>query len=108
MSVDVDLSNDDMRVECLLDRFERERIASKSNDPWLSRITGWMLTEQFLKTVGLDGPARDRVLKLGQSQHDVHIAEIFRQPKTAVTPSRMGLTPGLRFDISGSGHSGER
>ena len=39
MNADVDLSTDDMRVECLLDRFERERIAGKSNDPWLSRIT---------------------------------------------------------------------
>ena len=40
MSADVDLSTDDMRVECLLDRFARERIASKSIDPRLSRITG--------------------------------------------------------------------
>ena len=44
MSADVNLSSDDMRVECLLDRFE--------------------------------------------------------QAKTAVTPSRMGLTPGLVFDMS--------
>ena len=65
-----------------------------------------MPTEQFLEAVGLDGPARDRVandlLKLGQSQNDVHIAEIFSQLKTAVTPSRMGLTPGLLFDMSRS------
>ena len=33
MSADLDLSNDDMKVRCLLDRFERERIASKSHDP---------------------------------------------------------------------------
>ena len=32
MSADADLSIDDMKVECLLDQFERERIASKSND----------------------------------------------------------------------------
>ena len=65
----------------LLDRFERERIASKSHDPWLSRIT----TEQFLEAVGLDEPARDRVaydlLKLGPSQNDVHFAEILTNPR---------------------------
>ena len=31
MSADVNLSSDDMRVECLLERFERERVAFKSN-----------------------------------------------------------------------------
>ena len=102
MSADADLSTDDLRVECLLDRFERQRIASKSNDPWLSRST----TEQFLEGVGLDEPERDRVpcdlLKLGQSQDDVHIAEIFSQPKATVTPSRVGLTPGVLFDMSRS------
>ena len=49
MSADVNLSSDDMRVECLLDRFERERVASKSNDPLLSRIAGWVPDEQFLE-----------------------------------------------------------
>ena len=38
MSADVNLSSDDMRLECLLERFERERVANKSNDPVLSRI----------------------------------------------------------------------
>ena len=33
VSADLDLSNDDMKVGCLLDRFERERIAGKSHDP---------------------------------------------------------------------------
>ena len=70
MSADVNLSSDDMRVECLLDRFERERVANKSNDPLLSRIAGWVPDEQFLEVAGLDGPARCRVaydlLKLGR------------------------------------------
>ena len=94
------------RVECLLDRFERERVAVKSNDPLLSRIAGWVPDEQFLEVADLDGPARCRVaydlLKLGQNQNDVHIARTFCQPKTAVAPSRMGLTPGLLFDMSRS------
>ena len=42
MSADANLSSDDMRVECLLDRFERERVANKSYDPLLSRIAGWV------------------------------------------------------------------
>ena len=53
-----------------------------------------------------DGPARGRVaydlLKLGQIVNYVHIAETFSQPKTAVTPSRKGLTPGLLLDMSRS------
>ena len=81
-------------VGCLLDRFEGEQVASQSNDPLLSRIAGWVPGEQFLEVVGLDGPARcrvaDELLKLGQNQNDVHIAETFSQPNTAVTPSRMG------------------
>ena len=86
MNADENVSSDDMRVECLLDRFERERVASKSNDPLLSRIAGWVPDEQFLEVAGLDGPTRRRVacdlLKLGQSQNDVHIVETFWQPKT--------------------------
>ena len=65
-----------------------------------------MSDEQFLEVAGLDGPARLRVaydlLKLGKSQNDVHIAETFSQPKTVATPSRVGLTPGLLFDLSRS------
>ena len=106
MSVGVNLSSGDMRVECLLDRFERERVANKSNDLLLSRMAGWVPDEQFLEVAGLDGPARSRVaydpLKLAQSSSDVHIAEPFSQPKTLATPSRMRLTLGLLFDMSRS------
>ena len=69
MSADADLSTDDLRVECLMGGLERDLISSKSNDPWLSRITGLVPTGQFQEVVGLDGPAQDRVpcdlLKLG-------------------------------------------
>ena len=72
----------------------------------LSRIAGWVPDEQFLEVDRLDGPARCReaydLLKLEQSQNDVHIAETFSQSKTAVTPSRVGLTLGLLFDMSRS------
>ena len=72
----------------------------------LSRIAGWVSDEQFLDVAGLDGPARNRVaydlLKLAQSQNDIHVAEIFSQPKTLAMSSRMGLTPGLIFDMSRS------
>ena len=37
---DANLSSDDMRVECLLERFRRERVANKSNDPVLNPIAG--------------------------------------------------------------------
>ena len=40
MSAGLNLSSDDMRVECLLCRFEQERVANKSNDPLSSRIAG--------------------------------------------------------------------
>ena len=106
MIADVDLSSDDMRVECLLDRFERGRVANKSNYPLFSLIAGWVPDEQFLEVAGLDGPARRRVawnfLKLAQSQNDVHIAQTFRQPKTVAMPSGMGLKPGLLFYMSRS------
>ena len=65
-----------------------------------------MSDEQFLEVAGLDGPARSRVahdlLKLGQSQNNVHVAETFSQPKTVATPSRLGLTPGWLVDMSRS------
>ena len=74
MSADVNLSSDDMQVECLPEVFERERVARTSNDLVLSRIAD----EQFLEVAGLDGPARSRgaydLLKLEQSQNDIHIA----------------------------------
>ena len=106
MSADVNLSNDDMRVERLLERFDRERVADKSNDPVLNRIAGWVSDEQFLEVAGLDRPARSRVaydlLKLVQSQNDIHISETFSPPKTVATPSRMGLTPGVLVNMSRS------
>ena len=61
-----------MRAECV-ERFGRERVANKSIDPVSSRIAGWISDEQFLEVADL--------LKLVQSQTDVHIAETFRQPK---------------------------
>ena len=61
MSADMNLSSDDMRVECLLERFEREPVANKSNDPVLSLIVGWVSHEQVLEVAGLRGPARCRV-----------------------------------------------
>ena len=101
-----ELSSDDMRVECLLDRFQRARVANKSNDPLLSRIAGWVPDEQFLDVAGLDGPARCRVAydlsNLVQSHNDGHIAETVSQPKTAATRSRVGLILGLLFDMSRS------
>ena len=88
----------------MLERFEQERVANKSNDPVLSRLAGWVSDEQLREVAVVDGPARSRVaydlLKLGQRQNDVHIAETFSQPKTVATPRRMGLTPGLLFDVS--------
>ena len=98
MSSDVNLSSGDMRVACLLERFERERVADKSWDP----VSGGVSDEQFLDVAGLDGPARSRVicelLKLEQTSNETHVAEIFSEPKTMATPSRMGLQPGLIFD----------
>ena len=80
-------------------RFERERVANKSNCPVLSRIAGWVFDEQFLEVACFDRSAKSRVtydlLKLEQSLNDTHIAETFSQPKTVATPSRMGLTPRL-------------
>ena len=40
MSADASLSSDDMRVECLLERFQLEPFANKSNDPVESNC--WM------------------------------------------------------------------
>ena len=40
------------------------------------------------------------MLKLAQSQNDIHIAETFSQPKTVATPSRASLTLGLFFNLS--------
>ena len=106
MSSDVNLSSGYMRVECVLERFEQERVANKSSDPVLSRIAGETSDEQFLDMAGLDKPTRSRVvydrLKLEQSLNDIHVAEIFSQPNKVATASRMDLTPGLIFDMSRS------
>ena len=103
---DVNLPSVDMRVECLVERCEQERVANTSNDPLLSRNAGWVPDEQLLEVAGLDGPAPCRgsydLLKLGQSHNVVHSAETSSQPKTVAAPSRMGLTPGLLFDMSRS------
>ena len=65
-----------------------------------------MSDEQFLEVAGLDGSARSRavydLLQLVQSVNDMHVAEIFSQPKTVATSSRLGLTHGLLFDMSRS------
>ena len=61
MSSDVNLSSDDMRVECLLERIEREQVANKSSDTVLNQIAGWVSDEQVLEVAGLNGPARSRV-----------------------------------------------
>ena len=96
----------------LLERFHRERVQTKWSDHVLSRIAGEVFDEQFLEVAGagLDGPARSRVAhdsslahdssQLEQSLNDIHVAEIFSQPKTVATSSRMGLTPGWIFDMS--------
>ena len=42
MSADATLSTENMRSECLLDRFERERVANQSDDVLLMRIAGWV------------------------------------------------------------------
>ena len=95
-----------MQAECLLGRFEQKGVANKSSDPVLNQIAGWVSDEQFLEVAGLDGPARSRVaadlLKLVQSQNEMHIAETVSQPKTVARPSRMGLTLGLPLDMSRS------
>ena len=55
----------------------------------LSRIAGEPSDEQFLKVAGLDGRARSRVvydlLMLEQILKDIHVVEIFSQPKALAT-----------------------
>ena len=96
MVADVNLSSNDMRVESVLERFEKERFAN---------IPGETSDEQFL-VAGLDTSARGRethdLSKLEQSMKDIHVVEIFSQPKTMATASRLGLTFGLVFDTSRS------
>ena len=61
-------------------------------------IAGWLSDEPFLEVAGLDGPARRRVaydlLKLAQSQNDVHLAETSSQPKIALRHVTQLLGPG--------------
>ena len=87
------------------------RVANTSNDPLLSRIGGWVSSEQFLEVAGLDGPTRRSVaydlLKPGQRQNDgsqrrFTLRRPSSQPKTVATPSRMGLILGLLFAMSRS------
>ena len=96
-----------MNVECLLDRFERERVANTSNALMLSRIAGWVPDEQFLEVAGLDGPARCRVaydwLKFGaESERRFTLRRRSVNPRQRRRQGRMHLTPGLLFDVSRS------
>ena len=60
MSAHTKLSSDHKRVECVLERFEQERVANTSIDPVLSPIAGETSNEQFSEVAGLDRPARER------------------------------------------------
>ena len=86
--------------------FISPRIRNSKYKVLFFRIAGWVSVEQFLKVAGLVGLARSRVaydlLMLAQSLKDIHIAETFSKLKTVATPSRMGLTPRLIFDMSRS------
>ena len=103
MSPDTNLSSDHMKVECVLERCEKERVANTSTDPVLIPIAGETCDEQFSEVAGLDRPARRRLacdlLKLEQSLNDNHVAEIFGQRKTMAMASRMGLTAGMASDM---------
>ena len=61
MTADANLSSDDVRVECVLERFEQDHVANKLSDPVLSRVAGETSDVQFLEVVGLDNPARERI-----------------------------------------------
>ena len=61
LSADVKFSSDDMRVECELERFAKQRVANKSSYPMLSRIAGETSDEEFLEVAGLDKSARERI-----------------------------------------------
>ena len=71
MSAGANLSSDDMRAECMLERFEQERFANTWSDPMLRRIAGERSDEQFLEVAGLDKPAKrkanQRPAEIGQS-----------------------------------------
>ena len=60
MSADANLSSDDMRVECVLERFDQERGAHKSSDPVLSRMAGEPFEEKFMEVAGLGRSAGER------------------------------------------------
>ena len=95
MSADANLPSDDMSVECVLEHFERKRVAIKLSDLVVSKIAGESSGGQFLEVAGLQS-ARGRVtyelLKLGKGLNDSHIVETFSQHKTMATASCMGLT----------------
>ena len=81
----MNLSSDDIRVHSLLERFDLERVRTKSSDTLLIRIAGEASDEQFLEAASLDGPGRNRIahdlLKLEQSLIDVNVADIFNQSR---------------------------
>ena len=83
MSSDVNLSSDDMRVECLLERIEREQVANKLSDTVLNQIAGWVSDEQVLEVAGLNGPARSRVaydFVEGGAESELHLRRGDLQP----------------------------
>ena len=78
MNADANLSSDNMRVECLLERFERERVANKSNGPVLNRIAGRVSDEQFLEVAGLGKEPRSlRFVEAGaESERHAHCGDL--------------------------------
>ena len=54
MSADAKPSSDAVSVECVLEQFERERVANRLSDPVMGKITGETSDEQFLDVAGLD------------------------------------------------------
>ena len=63
-----------------------------------------MFDKQFLEDVYLEGQAQRRiaygVLKSEQSLTKFYLAETLNHPETVATPSRVGLTLELLFDMS--------
>lgn len=90
--------DDDQMVEeiCVMERFEQEReiCAERARDS----------QAQCLEALGFSSAERQSVAKdlakLGQELNDIHVAEIFSPPRVTAAAGRMGLTPGLAFDIS--------
>ena len=51
MSTDVNLSSDDMAVECVLEPFERERVANKLSDPVRAGLLEKRLASGFWRSL---------------------------------------------------------